>query len=299
MAHGRVMHHILSVGSVGALACYIILKKNSKHARYTSYTAKNGKHVSGYNLLRKETGMSLSVLKDKVPALIRMGLCDFNEDGDLVMLGGRKLNKRYYTREKVEQVFSHTKKKTTKWKQRKVKLVAVDASSYKNAKEFLQVLLLHSSLRSQQKEGGLKKERIDRFNSYQEDTKGGSIKEWKSLKKMREKNPELFLGYRSDLCLSLKGTAKAISATTTNSESLGSYYRQKLKKKGLISTQRKYKMVEGFERRVFKQEHLQQAIIEYKHLYNAKSGVGLRIMNGKLCIEIASKLRINVELPKK
>jgi len=295
VVHGRVMHHVLSIGDVGTLACYAILRMHSQYARYNSYTAKNGKTVSGYNLIRQKTGMSLNVLQNKVPSLIRAGLCSFNEKGDLILLGDRKLRKAYYTSKNPKQVFSHTRKERTKWKQRGVKYVAVRASSYKEAKEFLQVLLLHSSITSQTSEKAHKKERLDRLNSYSKGFLGGqTIKEWKKLKKLKRDRPEKFSGYRSDLCLSLKGTAKAVSATTSTSESLGSYYRQKLKKSGLISTQRRFVVVEGFENKLFEQEHLPLAIEQYKELYSKE--VGLCIVDGRLCREIASTLQVNTEL---
>lgn len=77
------------------IAVYCMLKhhRNNK-IKYFAHKANNNKTVSDYALLRKQTPLSLSVLKKYVPVLIDMGLCHF-DNGDFVLLGGEKTKELY------------------------------------------------------------------------------------------------------------------------------------------------------------------------------------------------------------
>lgn len=296
--HGRVMYHIFSFGDVGTLAAYAILRKNCEYSRINAYKASNGKVVSGYNLLRKKTSLSLSVLQSKVPSLIKAGLCYFETDGSFVMMGGRTIEREYYEKPSIAPIYNTKQKKAFEWKPCKhIKLVAIDTSSYIKSKDFIRLLLLHSAQMLQNKEADRKKARNELLLAYSQDKvwEGMSARQYKSLLALKRSHPKKFANNRSESCLSLKGTANVVTLGMSNSKTKGQYYRTKYKRMGMLFTDRAWQVVKGWENKKLNEKDIDLIARQYKDLIG-REDVGLRIIGGVLHREVASSFIVNTVL---
>lgn len=84
------------------IGAYAILKASRNgEIKYYAYKSKNNKTVSGYALLRAKTCLSLHAIQKYAPILIDMGLLVLEKNGDVSLLGNRKINKKFGSRKLV------------------------------------------------------------------------------------------------------------------------------------------------------------------------------------------------------
>lgn len=195
-------------GSDKLVAVYATLKhcKNGD-IKYYAYTAKNNKFVSGYNLLRNKTNLSLCTLKKYVPLLIEMGLCSFHINGDFVLLGGEK-TKELFSSFKLVPIVIGKNITTTQYNCLSVKV--------------------HSAERQQLKKINQKKFRSELLNQ--------TAFNWKAYKKAKKIGVEEIT---DKTILSNQGFAKLKDGTEDNA-SKGSYWKSRLVKHGIIKSTRRY-----------------------------------------------------------
>ena len=207
------------------VATYAILKTSRNgNIKYRSYTSKNNKKVSGYGLLRKETGLSLHTLKKYTPVLIALKLASFDDNGDFILLGNRK-----------------TKQLTEK---RTNKLAPITiGKNLTETRYSVMKIFLHS-----------KQKRIhfckDRKHTRREIIKGNpKNKKESSLYKKMIKNPNKYGldNYNDNCVLSNMGYSKLLFDEEDNKQ-LGSYYKSIFRERGLIRSNRQFKSVRSMSR---------------------------------------------------
>lgn len=199
------------------IALYSILKTSREgEVKYYSYKAKNNKFVSGYSLLRAKTKISLNTLKKYVPVLIEMGLCNFDVNGDFILLGNTKLKKMY---------------------SRKLVPVLIGKSLLETSYNVISVRL-HSKESYQKKE-------IAKKLTRSEQLKQGSVPHRllnanagkRALKYSYSESEEKAIIEKT--ILSLQGFSKLKDGSLDN-KSKGFYWKNKLKQKGLVKTKREF-----------------------------------------------------------
>lgn len=100
--NAKLYHDLWKRGGDKLLATYCMLKNfRAGEIKYYAYTSKNNKFIGGYSLLRAKTNLSLHSLEKYVPALISMGLCFIDKNGDFVLLGGERTKELYSSRKLV------------------------------------------------------------------------------------------------------------------------------------------------------------------------------------------------------
>lgn len=263
--NGVILSHLLdvadnySVDSYKLVAVYSILKSSRQGAiKYTTFKSNNNKTVSGYNLLRNKTNLSLSVLHKYVTILIDNGLCYFDR-GDFVLLGNRKSKTLF-------------KKKTSKL------IPIIIGKNLTETRYNVISVLLHS--KEDKINYATKRKHNRREIIIARDPK--NQKEFNFIKRY-EKNPSKYdLDNYTDKCvLSNMGYAKLIK-NKDNNKSLGTYYKSKLKKYKLINSKRQFKKV------------CKMSLKEYFMFKNTLEHKGYHTwMEGNLCIESTASFICN------
>jgi len=204
------------------IAVYSILKYYRDNGiKYYSYKSKNNKNISGYSLLRSKTNLSLHTIEKYVPVLIEMGLCFIDDNGDFVLLGNQKTKDLYNSYKLVPIEIGKNVTDTAT----NVMLVRVHAKQLEEQKQYRKKLT-RSEIISQG---------IDPKTSAQ----------LKAAKAMSKRFGEFTLNEKT--VLSVQGFAVLKHGAENNIKSLkssGSYWKNKLKKKGLITTERQFTKIE-------------------------------------------------------
>lgn len=205
-----------SLNGDSLLAVYTVLRANkNSQIKYYSYTAKNNKFIGGYSLLRKQTNLSLSVLKKYVPVLIEMGLCFFDRNGDFVLLGGEKLKELYNSYKLVPITLGNTLTKT---------------------KYNCYSIRVMSSERQQKRMIDKKKHRSELLLQSQNPK---NLKQLKAAKRVKDKNIEI----TDKAILSNQGFAY-LKDNTQNNKSKGHYWKSRLVSNGIIKSSRRFEIIQ-------------------------------------------------------
>lgn len=199
------------------VAVFSILKTSKKgDIKYQSFTSKNGKHVSNYNLIRHYTGLTLHSIKKYTDILAEMELCYFEDNGSFVIKGNNKLKKEY-TRKLIPILIGKN-------------IVDTSYNSF--------LVRLHSNDQKQQKAIAKKTHQRVLKSKKEEDLTYHDIKQLKRLKKNRNE-----VGFFTDKSvLSIKSYA-VVKDGSENNKSKGLYWKRKMIQKNLIETKRQFEVI--------------------------------------------------------
>lgn len=205
------------------IAVYSILKfYRDNGIKYYSYKSKNNKNISGYSLLRAKTNMSLHVIEKYVPVLIEMGLCFIDNNGDFVLLGNQKTKDLYNSYKLVPINIGKNVTDTAV----NVMFVRADAKDKEEQKQYRKKLT-RSVIISQG---------VNPQNSNQLRDAKNTLKRFGEITYLNEKT-----------VLSNGGFAVLKHGAENNIKHLkssGSYWKKRLKDKGLITTKRQFSNIE-------------------------------------------------------
>lgn len=233
----RLYFDLYKKGGDKLVAVFSILKASKKgDIKYYSFTSKNGKIVSNYNLIRHYTGLTLHSIKKYTDILIEMDLCYFEENGNFVIRGNNKLKKEY-TRKLVPILIGKN-------------LIETSYSSY--------AVRVHSNSRQQQKSIDKKTHQRVLKSKKEEDLTCSDIKQLKRLKKKQER------GFFIDKSvLSVKGFA-VVKDDSINNKSKGQYWKQKLIKNNFVETTRRFSILRKMKKSSFeKEKHFLPKILKH------------------------------------
>ena len=221
----RLYYALFKEGGDNLLSVYCSIKAfKGEQIKFKAYKSKNNKFVGGYSLLRSKTNISLSTLKRYVPVLENMGLLKFEVNGDVSLLGNNKLKSLYG--EKIVPVPVCMKLVDTRYACMTVRLHSAQQQQYRmiEKKANLRELLLQG---------------VDAVKN---------LRQLKAFKKAVKKygNDASKLNYTDQTVLSVQGYA-FLKHHKKDNKSLGNYYKKKLKEKGIVSTNRRFKEMSGYE----------------------------------------------------
>lgn len=224
---------LFNQGGDKLISLYVQLKacKNGR-IKIKAHKSSKGHKLERYGLLRKETKLSLSVLKTYLPQLMRMGLCWFDNNGDFVMIGNRKINELYKNK-------------------RRLKIVRVRVgNSFKETQIYSFLVRIQSAQLQQEKRAAVK---AHRENLVAKHTKGYFLKpnERQQLNCIFEKN--LSYGNITDeSVLSHAGFAK-LKTQELNYPSKGEYWRNKMVEAGIIKVKLRKDFIGNYSYKQFLQ----------------------------------------------
>lgn len=205
------------------LAVYSILKAGrNKEVKYYAYKSKNNKTISGYSLLRAKTNMSLHVIEKYVPTLIEIGLCFIDNNGDFVLLGNQYV-KDLYNSYKLIPI-------------RIGKNVADTALNVMSVRAFANEGEQQKQYRKKLTRSVIISQGIDPKNNKKLRDAKTTLKRFGEITYLNEKTVLSNGGFGL-----LKHGAKN---NIKNLKSSGSYWKRKLKSKGIIKTQRQFENIE-------------------------------------------------------
>lgn len=250
---------LFEVGGDKLISLYVTLKAvKNRRIKIRAYKSSKGHKIERYGLLRKETNLSLSILKKYLPQLMRMGLCWFDsKNGDFIMLGNNKVNKEY-------------KRK----KRRKIVRVRV-GNNFKETQLYSYLLRLKTKQLQQEKRAVVKANRKNLVTKFE---KGYylSSDDRARVKRILDKNLP-FDNILDKSVLSHAGFAK-LKTGEVNYSSKGQYWRTKLVKCGLIKT-------------TIRREFIVE--MPYKHFLKFKySDNSLVYENGKMYKNLPSEFKV-------
>lgn len=204
------------------IAVYSILKfYRDNGIKYYSYKSKNNKKISGYSLLRAKTNLSLHAIDKYVPVLIEMGLCFIDNNGDFVLLGNQKTKDLYNSYKLVPIEIGKNVTDTAT----NVMLVRVHAKQLEEQKQY--------------------RKKLTRSEIISQGIDPKTYAQLKATKAMSKRFGEFTLNEKT--VLSVHGFAVLKHGAENNIKNLkssGSYWKNKLKKKGLITTERQFNKIE-------------------------------------------------------
>lgn len=205
------------------IAVYSILKfYRDNGIKYYAYKSKNNKNISGYALLRAKTNISLHTIEKYVPVLIEMGLCFIDNNGDFVLLGNQKTKDLYSSYKLVPIKIGKNVTDTAL----NVMFVRVDAKDKEEQKQYRKKLT-RSVIISQ----GVNPQTSSKLRDAK-----------KTLKRFGE------ITYLNEKTVLSNGGFAVLKHGAENDikhlKSSGSYWKKRLKDKGLITTKRQFTNVE-------------------------------------------------------
>lgn len=249
----KLYHDLYTRGGDKLVAIYCIIKSSRNgEDKYAIYKSKNNKVVAGYNLIKAKTVLSLSSIQKFVPILIEMGVCSIDFNGNFIVLGGEKLKQKYNCK----------------------KLVPISIG--KNLKETMEnsfIVRLHSNFTQQEKKINKKK-----YLSELKCKAKYSHKAYTELKR-RLKNMGELSPLTDNIILSNKGFSRVQSGEEKKSN--GAYLKSKLVKRGLISTERRFKRICQLSYSNYK-EYKNNDVFPINYIYN----------NGWVLEELVSKINL-------
>ncbi len=215
----KLYFELYQKGGDKLIATYSILKQSrNKEKQYFSFTSKNNKVVSGYSLLRNKTNLTLHTLKRYVPILIDAGLCNFNDNGDFILLGNSK-TKMLYNSNKLVPIVIGKNLVHTAYNSMAVRLHSSEA------KQLRQIKKKHNQ-----------SELLKRQQNPQ------TLKELKQIRAIL-KNGKM-KGFFIEKCvLSIKGYAEIKDGTSSKNK--GNYWKQKLIQKQIVKAFRRFEEVKN------------------------------------------------------
>jgi hypothetical protein len=190
--------------------------------KYYSYTSKNNKKLSGFNLLRNKTSLTLHAIEKYVPILIELGLCFIDKNGDFVLLGNDKLKDKYNT-----------------------KLVPLKVGKNLTDTSYNVYLVRGFSMEKSQTKQINKK--LTQREQIAQISNPKTLADYKAAKRLVKIHGEKGVEVIEKTVLSLQGFG--VLKHSENNEirdikSSGAYYKRKLIEKGLITTKREFKKID-------------------------------------------------------
>lgn len=217
--NSRLYFDLFNKGGDKLISTYCILKSNpDAFSTYYSFKSGNNKEVSGFNILRSKTNLTLHTLKKYVPILIDMGLCYFNHIGNFVLIGNNKTNTLYNSK--------------------KIIPIKIGKNLTDTAYNCISIRI-HSAQKQQQKQI-IKKQNQKELLSQVANPKNS--KSYRQAVKLKKQLNGLEIEITDKTVLSNKGYA-VIKDGTTDNKSKGSYWKNVLKNKGIVETKRQYKKI--------------------------------------------------------
>lgn len=257
--NSKLYFDLYKEGGDKLIAVYAILKTSREELdKYYSYTSKNNKTVSGYALLRSKTILTLHSIKKYVPALISMGLCYIEPNGDVHITGGEKLNKEYKCRKIVPIVIGKNMVETA--------LNAVSVRAF-------------SMQMQQERQINNKQNRSELLLQVSNPT---NYKLYKKAKKLEKRLAGEKIIILDKVVLSNQGYAVLKNGIGDN-KSMGQYWKKKLTLKGVVKSNRRFDKIKqmGYE--------------EYKKIKGTSKNRRIVYHKGFLCEELISSF-IGIDL---
>lgn len=208
----KLYFDLFQKGGDRLIAVYSILKTSRESDKYYSYTAKNNKFVGGYSLLRAKTTLTLHSIEKFVPMLIDMEICRINNNGDFYILGGEKTKELYSSR----------------------KLVPIKIGKNLNDTADNAMSVRVFSAKHQQERQIVKKQNRSELLSQL-----SNPLLYKKAKRLLKKLDGKEITILDEVVLSNQGYAYLKNGTEDN-KSMGCYWKQKLVKKGIVKSERRY-----------------------------------------------------------
>lgn len=240
------------------VSVFCILKTSRTKDKFYSYTSRNNKFIGGFSLLRAQTSLTLHTIKTYVPVLIDMGLISILDSGDVYVMGGEKIKTLYSSKKLVPIIIGKNLHDT-----------AVNSLSVR----------CHSAQLQQERQILKKQNRSELLKQLSNPTNNKLYKKAKRLSK-RLSGEEITI--IDEVILSNQGYA-VLKRGVENNKSMGCYWKQRLIKKGLIESKRRFKKL---------QEMSYGEYLTYISLYPDNKTV---YRNGFLCEEEIAALK-NIDL---
>lgn len=254
----RLYFDLFQRGGDKLIAVYCTIKSSREFDKYYSYTSKNNKILCGYSLLRAKTTLTLHVIKSYVPILIDMGLCSIIDNGDFYILGGEKIKELYDSKKLVPILIG---------------------SNLNNTADNVMSVRLHAEHNEQQRQINKKQYRSELLKQASNPT---NYKLFKKAQRLLKKLGEEKITIVDTVVLSNQGYA-LLKNGSEDKKSMGGYWKSKLVKKGIITSERRFKKL---------QKMTYSEYLTYKSFYSNNKAV---FKNGFLCEEqIASLSPINL-----
>ena len=211
----RLYHLLLEEGGFSLVAVYSTLKR--KRNAIHSYQPEDD--ISGYNLLKRCTGISISILRKYVPILVRLNLADFLSGGGFFLTGNNK-NKSKNNKLVPIQIFD----------------------KYTDTKTACEYVIIHSNILKQKKKICKKVTQRELLNASQSQ-KLKSKKEYQAVKRLNRNG--IFkvsdLKIVENTTLSNKSFMFLLSGCRYENSSTGKSKKDKMKSLGLIEIKRNFK----------------------------------------------------------
>lgn len=211
----RLYFDLLQKGGDRLIAVYSILKTSREEDKYYSYTSKNNKFLGGYSLLRAKTILTLHSINKYVPILIDMGLISILDNGDIYVMGGEKIKELYSSR----------------------KLVPIKIGKNLNdTADNVMSVRVFSAKHQQERQIVKKQNRSELLSQLSNPT---NYKLYKRAKRLLKRMCGEEITILDEVVLSNQGYAYLKNGTEDN-KPMGCYWKQKLVKKGVIKSERRY-----------------------------------------------------------
>ena len=259
---GKLYSELFALGGDSLVAFYCILRKSRKESgdsNFYSYTSKKGRVVSGANLIRNKTNLTLSVIKNNLPLLVESGVTKITSNGHVILEGVNKTNKKLYGSDYVKHI-------------------PIEVSTFKLTKLYSYFIRIHSLERVQRRTYKRKQDRKEQLKHIESGfIPQGMYKRCINTYKKHLKDPSIVSGTLEKAVLSLQGFAKYKDDSSDN-KSKGAYWKRKLVSNELLTVKRRYEEVKclRFNRRV-KNERFRPASSSVKNmLLNTFNQEGLK-----------------------
>lgn len=214
--NSKLYFDLYQQGGDKLIAVYAILKTSREGLdKYYSYTSKNNKVVSGYALLRSKTILTLHSIKKYVPTLISMGLCYIEDNGDVHITGGERLN--------------------TQYKCRKIVPIVIGKNIIETALNAVSVRVF-SMQKQQESQISNKQNRSELLLQVSNPT---NYKLYKKAKKLEKRLMGEKIIILDKVVLSNQGYAVLKNGISDN-KSMGQYWKKRLTSKGLVKVTRRF-----------------------------------------------------------
>lgn len=202
-------------GSDKLIAVFSILKASRTGDKYYAYTSKNNKFIGGYSLLRAKTILTLHVIKKYVPVLIDMGLVSILDNGNVYIMGGEKIKTLYSSRKLVPIVIGKNLNDTA---------------------DNAFIVRTHSAQLQQERQIIKKQNRSELLKQLSNPT---NYKLYKRAQRLSKRMGGEEITIIDEVVLSNQGYA-VLKKGAIDNKPVGCYWKQKLVKKGLIESKRRY-----------------------------------------------------------
>lgn len=217
--NSKLYFDLFKKGGDRLIAFYCMLKNvKGREEKLLSFKSKNNKNVSGISLIRNKTGFTLHTIKKYVPTLIEMGLLSFECNGNVCLLGNRRSKILYSSYKMIPIIIGDSITQT-----------ALNAFAVR----------VDSAQRQQKK---MIDKKIDRRVLLNQAVNPSNLRLYKKALKFKKKYGDIDLTIVEQTVLSNEGFSNLKSEANVT-KSKGAYWKRKLKKSGLITTERRFEKI--------------------------------------------------------